>query len=301
MNNVIFYHMLCVNDAQYRFKRTYDKIKISGLLDVCDSITVILVGKYKHDYHQYLLNLIQDNKIKYLFSDIDTSEVATINLVFEQATKHMYTRKDYNILYLHSKGVTRPNLTSQMVGWADYMEYFLIEEYNKCFQILESYKSCGVLYREGIRMYGGNFWWAKSSLISTLKPLHTNSWRFNCEHWLLNNNVPGFSLCNKFDWAWGFYDKTCQRKEYTKVAEIVDEYSVPVTPNDQINIEYALFGSIDCKEVIINSIIDNKLYLRADITLVNNVFVEHVDRYLDIKINNEVLRISNEQYLIYGY
>jgi hypothetical protein len=293
--------MLCVNDAQYRFKRTYDKIKISGLLDVCDSITVILVGKYKHDYHQYLLNLIQDDKITYLFSDIDTSEVATINLVFEQATKHMYTRKDYNILYLHSKGVTRPHLTSQMVGWADYMEYFLIEEYNKCFQILESYKSCGVLYREGIRMYGGNFWWAKSSLISTLKPLHTNSWRFDCEHWLLNNNVPGFSLCNKFDWAWGFYNKICQRKEYTNIKEIIDEYSMPITLKDKVNIEYAFFGGIDCKEVIVNSIIDNKLYLRADITLVNNVFVEDVDRYLNIKINNEVLRLSNEQYLIYGY
>lgn len=298
--------MLCVNDAQYRFERTYNKIKISGLLNYCERIIVVLVGKYNFEYSEQLKKLILDNKITYILSNNDKSEVDTINIIYSFAIKFMYERIDYNILYLHSKGVTRPNLTKQMIGWMDYMEYFLIEEYERCLNILKDYRTCGVLYRNGCRIYGGNFWWAKSSYIITLKPLFVNINRFDCEHWLLNNNnhnkVKEFSLCDKFDWAWGFYNKICERKEYTSLPSIVNDYSIlSFLDNCKINIDYALFGGIDCKEIIKNSIIDNKIYLRADNSLVNYEYVPEHNRYLDIKINNDIIKIGNEQYLIYGY
>jgi len=300
--NLIFYHLLCVNDAQFRFERTYKKLKITGLLDVCYKIILVMVGKYRYEYSKQVANLIQDNKIVYIFSDIDTSEVVTINLIYETAIKQSFHREDCNILYLHSKGITRPHLTPQMIGWMDYMEYFLIEEFTRCLKVLEEYKSCGVLFRDGLRIYGGNFWWARSDYVRMMKPLSTTCWRFDCEHWLLNNDVPAFNLSNKFDWCWGFYEKVCKREEYTDLPPIVEDYSIlPFLNDSEVNINYARFGGIDCKDKIKNCIINNRIYLRSDITIVNNVHVDYKDRYLDIEINGKTMRLANEQYLIYGY
>ena len=300
--NIIFYHMLCVNDAHFRFERTYKKIKLSGLLNVCDKIILVLVGKYRNEYKELISDLIADSKINYVFSDIETSEVYTINLMYESAVKLMAKREDYNFLYLHSKGITRPHLTPEMIGWMDYMEYFLIEEYDRCLKILEKEYSCGVCYRDGLRIYGGNFWWAKTSLIRTLKPLPTTTWRFDCEHWLLYNNIPEFSLNNKFDWCWGFYNNVCKRENYSNKEPIVDDYTITPYLNDsKINIGYALFGGIDCKEKIKKCIVNNKLYLRSDITLIDNLPMDDKNRFLNIEINGEKKTLRNEEYLIYGY
>jgi hypothetical protein len=189
-----------------------------------------------------------------------------------------------------------------MIGWMDYMEYFLIEEHIRCLNILKEYNSCGVCYRDGLRIYGGNFWWARASYISTLKPLSKNGWRFDSEHWLLYNEVPEFSLNNKFDWCWGFYNKICKREDYTDSKKIVEDYSItPFLNYTNIDIKYAFFGDVDCKEKIKNCVINNKIYLRSDISLIDYLNIDNNKKFLNIEINGKNMKIKNENYLIYGY
>lgn len=295
--------MLCVNDALFRFERTYKKIKNSGLLDKCEKIVLVMVGKYRNEYYEKLSKLIFDNKIEYFFSDVDKSEVSTINLMYEYSINFSSNNEKYNFLYLHSKGVTLPHLFQRMIGWMDYMEYFLIEEYERCLEILCHYKSCGVCLRYGTRIYGGNFWWASSDLISTLKKLPIDIWRFDCEHWLLNNDYPAFSLDETLSWDWGFYNKTCKREDYTKKIPIVDDYFIETfIDSSEINVEYAIFSGIDCKDIINKCIINNKIYLRSDESIVDwDENIDNNNKYLEIKINNDCIRLCNGEYLIYGY
>lgn len=186
-NNNIFYHMFCINDALERFERTYKKIVVSGLINNIDCIYINCVGPKKllfsqsiQDKYRVRINLGQHHK--------DESE--TLNKLREFCIDNTYG----NVLYLHSKGSSKPKCEYRKL-WKECMEYFLVEEYEKCLNILCEFDSCGVelkastkirnrdiLNGEQIKIinidkkkiitswYAGNFWWAKNSYISKLDP-----------------------------------------------------------------------------------------------------------------------------------
>ena len=74
------------------------------------------------------------------------------------------------ILYIHTKGATKPTLERQQ--WREYMERELIDNYKFHLDILKKgFSSSGVLM--GIpywspKIYGGNFWWTTAGYIKTL-------------------------------------------------------------------------------------------------------------------------------------
>lgn len=188
MNIEVFYHMFCADGCIERFAITYKKIKEHGLLNVCNNIHVVMVGKQHAYYATQLMNL---EKIRPHFRDNDTGEMDSIDLIWE----HCQTAPESKVLYLHSKGATKQN-NPNVKAWVDYMEYFLIEKHLLCLDELKNNDVVGVEYLPApMKHFSGNFWWANSNYIkqrynfteSLNNSKEIKHPRWYCEFWLLDN------------------------------------------------------------------------------------------------------------------
>jgi hypothetical protein len=75
-----------------------------------------------------------------------------------------YVQPGDQLLYLHSKGVTRVNSTQfdykNIEEWRSYMEYFLLARWRDCIQLLQHWDAVGLNRRASPTLhYSGNFWW----------------------------------------------------------------------------------------------------------------------------------------------
>lgn len=161
----IFYHMYCVNDCFNRFKRTYDKINDSNLLNKIDKLFVILVGPEKEVIFNKIYNF---NKVSIILIENTSDEVDTLNLIWEKSKK-----ENFYCLHLHSKGVTHINSQSSCIecieSWIAYLEHFCIYRHESCIDKLKEGNTCGVELRSNPFIhYCGNFWWAKSDYIKNM-------------------------------------------------------------------------------------------------------------------------------------
>ena len=94
-------------------------------------------------------------------------------------------RPNAKIFYLHTKGASKPDRISE-ASWRQYMNYFIIEQWPKCLELLKTYDMCGVnwTYEENDvakkeflniwypnrreHMFAGNFWWTNAHFINRL-------------------------------------------------------------------------------------------------------------------------------------
>lgn len=174
----IFYHMYCVNDCNKRFVDTYTRIKNSGLLDKAESLSVVLVGPEKQAQEPLIKDL---PKVKTFIKPNNNTEADTLRMIWDYANT-----AEGKVLYLHSKGVTKPN-HKNIQDWKELMEYFLIDQHEKCIESLDSNDVCGVNYLPGRPHYSGNFWWATTKHIKKLRKLKTEMVdRLYCEYWLFD-------------------------------------------------------------------------------------------------------------------
>jgi hypothetical protein len=182
--------MLCINDAMRRFERTYKKIVLSGLINNIDHIYVNCVGDNKEEFASSC-SLFE--KVKSSCSNDSGSETDTLNIL----KNFCINNPDGNVLYLHSKGVTKTYDESYwkaqaVQSWIDCMEYFLIEKHEDCLKILLDYDNCGINYIEHstwaykkLRFihsshYSGNFWWSRNAYIAK-RPDCSNQNRWHAE------------------------------------------------------------------------------------------------------------------------
>ena len=182
--NGIYYHCFCINDYEDRVLRTFEKIKRSGLLDQIDRIKLVCVGKPSQQI-------------------MDLPKVETIlcrsNCIHEAITlNYMYHSNIYeNVLYLHSKGVTRLG-DKNINSWIDYMEYFCIERYQDRLRELQQYDATGVNIQYHYEfttslLYSGNFWWSKSSYLKTLPSIIGPSYN-DPEFWIINQTTKWYCV-----------------------------------------------------------------------------------------------------------
>lgn len=172
----IFYHLYCKNNGYDLFLKSFNKIKIYGLLNKINKFFVVLVGPDKNIIYEKLLNL--DFKFNLFIGEKNYGEMDTLDLVYELSLK-----EDFYLLYLHSKGSSQlernvnDSLLRNVQHWSDYLEYFCIKKHNECLEKLKSYDICGVEWRiEPHPHFAGNFWWANSSYIkNNLKKYSINS------------------------------------------------------------------------------------------------------------------------------
>jgi hypothetical protein len=174
----IFYHMYCINDCLKRFENTYTKIKNSSLLEKIENLNVILVGPEANKNKEHLKHY---HKVETFVKPVVGSEAETLCKLWE----HCQTN-DSNVLYLHSKGVTRPD-NKNVQNWSDLMEYFLIEKHEQCLESLNSHDVCGLNYHHNNPHFSGNFWWSTSDHIKKLKKIKPETTdRLYCEFWLFD-------------------------------------------------------------------------------------------------------------------
>ena len=179
------------------------KIKQSGLYDAANKIYLVFNG----DRKQLSFNLISD---KYVIidanPDISKCEFPTLDLISQHSKE-----EDFNVLYLHTKGVTKPGY-QQILDWTNLLSYFNIVKWQDRLKDLEDNDCSGINffgnpddinqdpstwgYGKAPLHYSGNFWWSKSSHIRKL-PNMSNwlpdsnylRWRVMAEMWLCQ--IPG--------------------------------------------------------------------------------------------------------------
>lgn len=210
--------MYCDNDYQERFRKTYNKICQSGLLDKVDQIFVNINNKKLQDISSILL----DKVIVSNYSTSSDSEQDTLNLLRRKCAE----LEDGNVLYLHCKGVTKPH-DKNVQSWIDYMEYFNIEQHSKCLDMLKIYDTVGVNLQEDLsrnvgKHYSGNFWWSRVKYINSHKDvdinnctcllMFPNSIRAYCEFWLLDN--PSVNPCTLHNSNINHYSQQYDKQNY---------------------------------------------------------------------------------------
>lgn len=191
IENHIFYHMFCVNDCIDIFTTAFDKIKQSGLYSKTKTIHLHVNGN-EEDISLNILQLPKDPKIQIIKHTTNIhGEGNTI-----VALTNFCLNNDCNVLYLHTKGVTRPDhLRKYTNAWKNYMEFFMIEKFDECICRLPFHHTVGVEYLKlPYKHYSGNFWWATSEYIkSKYKQCNEVSItnfadRYECEFWLLKDS-----------------------------------------------------------------------------------------------------------------
>jgi hypothetical protein len=201
MNRIhIYINIAVIGDVNFILKSLLGNINKSGLYDFCEKIYLIVNGDINlldiEVLDKYIV--VNDNK------DISKVEFPTLFKIWQDSQK-----EDFNILYLHTKGVTRNN--PNIEDWTNYLSYFNINRWKDRLLELESNDCSGVNlsgkiedlnyhpstwgYGKAPVHYSGNFWWSKSSYIKKLPNPYEwipsedyIKWRVMAEMWLCQLN-----------------------------------------------------------------------------------------------------------------
>lgn len=185
-------------------------LKSSGLYEASENIFAGCLGsrtelnelrKILLGYPKIIITYHSENHKEY--------EFATLKLMQQKA--HEETESFYGF-YFHVKGVSWPvkrNPRAFIGGtyWRNYMEHFNIRKWKDCVSKLdEGFDTCGVKLLApkespaNAQHYSGNFFWAKSEYIRTLKPIESlnHNDRFQAEFWQCSGSPNAATLCQDF-------------------------------------------------------------------------------------------------------
>jgi hypothetical protein len=182
----VFYHVYAFGDWVPLVTEQLYKVKNSGLYDECLAMFVSFIGDEKAIEKYY--ELISD------FKKIHTSKADNINNKEYDAIHSLwycvkdtfpyilngFGEIDVQFFYFHTKGIHSgrelPHIATRMNDWRLMMEYFLIENWKTCSELLndKDTDAVGCNYREqdlfGVWRghFSGNFWASKSSYLIKL-------------------------------------------------------------------------------------------------------------------------------------
>jgi hypothetical protein len=203
---IIFIHCCALENGLTILYEQINRIIKTGLYEHCEKIIVTILGYNELKF----INKYEDkDKIQFDYSNdnIDTYELITINKIYEY-----FKDKDenFNVLYLHTKGVRKAGNKEVIVSWRNMMEYNLIDKYKYCNyflneniaytignNIINSFKDekdeIVLLNKNHCYHYSGNFWWAQSVYIKKIEPLKIEDMkenrfrqRYQAENWILS-------------------------------------------------------------------------------------------------------------------
>ena len=181
----IYFHICCINNWKEIVSTLFFKIKNSGLYDLIKEIRCVILGDYDNSITEPKMNIIFQSP------DIHLREQVTINLLYNDCIN---CKEEFQILYLHSKGVKHLNSKFQknVYDWVEYLCYFNIYNFKLCLNELNTCDAIGVNLQLDIDNntplhYSGNFWWSKSSHIRNLTLIDNNYWN-SPEFWVTSIN-----------------------------------------------------------------------------------------------------------------
>jgi hypothetical protein len=164
-------------------------IKQSGLYHKVHEIRCNVLSETYDDFCVFNIDKI---KVIGVSSNLGLYETSTLKLLHE----HSFI-EDFNVLYLHTKGIRHNNTNINVTDWTKYLSYFNIYKHDVCISELSNYDAVGVNLEDTPNLhYSGNFWWSKSTYIKKLDlPVQTE---YNSpEFWLTKSKISNYlSLWN---------------------------------------------------------------------------------------------------------
>lgn len=188
-------------------RHALNRMMTSGLYNAADELYVIVSDIQLTN--ESAIQGIQNDYTKCIVERFTTDVGSEYNGIKKVEALGNSTEHDYNILYLHSKGIMNVYKTvasanepysikvNGVKSWIDSMHYYLIDQWEACISKLnEGYDTVGV--RNVHHWWWGNFWWASSAHIKKLNP-YLGGTRWDCEAWL-HNYHPNKDEIKFYEW-----------------------------------------------------------------------------------------------------
>lgn len=232
--NVVFWHICEMNNWKKVILDQYNTLVSSGLMDSIDKCYIVFLGSNINNISWFIE---KNAKLQLMDYSKNLHE-------YERLCLHSMLRwsrlNTANVLYIHAKGVSRPNTHEYKVNdnvwaWRKMMEYFLIEKYEICIDKLKDYDVVGCnlidmgndlkIAKENHKMhFSGNFWWSKTSyikklpyIVPSINDLAKNEAYLLCERWVLSP-YPNTKVCEIYRYPYSedkrFYYRMVRRSEY---------------------------------------------------------------------------------------
>ena len=193
---VIYAHLVDINEHHESINREIiQRIIDSGLMEHSH---LKLFCHYNRESFEWLRVLFADfDNVEFFYPNVSFSdyETQTINHILRDAIEF---DGDYLVLYLHSKGITRPDSIPSR-DWRRFLLHFNVDRWEDNVALVEKggYDTVGVnLLESPMLHYSGNFWWSKSSYIKRLRKLDRFINRHYAEMWICSGNP---YACEVFD------------------------------------------------------------------------------------------------------
>lgn len=164
-NIYVFYHIYCNENTEKIVHDQIIKILFSGLYNDVSEIKCFLVGE--EQFIQKIQALLNNSGKKFKVEEIGVNDKTYERFTLLKIKKFITTND--KILYIHSKGVTKPD-DENIYYWRTLMEYFLFAKYKECLELLNSVDVVGLPYKD-VHIgphFSGNFWWTNASYFLTL-------------------------------------------------------------------------------------------------------------------------------------
>ena len=228
-------------------------------------------------------------------TDPSTFEISTIRQMYSFAKLH----PDYKLLYLHTKGISRPKdcITRNPVrSWVDFMLYCTVDKCSTCLQLLDVYNTVGpnemsVLSPGNPPHYSGNYWWTTASYMITRLDISRLKDKFDPEFFIIGTRqycTDYFSVLELYN----LYESTYKQETYTPLVENRLQNQVLYCRLDHFDVNQflPLFTAFMMASVYPGHTI---IILDNDIVLQSKEVLCRVDEMLNIDKTNQSLKPYN--------
>lgn len=181
----------------------------SELFSKTDKVFIRVYYEKENDLECFKKRIKDYSKITLTSTNTNEFEFGTLKIL-----QDLSFTDDFYCYYFHSKGVSiSEKVKNYRIGrvpgsidisfsdikknvnlWRKYMEYFIIDKYQTCIDILDQgFDACGTQLMKWPRTdqyhFSGNFWWAKSEYIKKLQKIDTSvAERHQAEKWIGSAN-----------------------------------------------------------------------------------------------------------------
>lgn len=216
---IIFYHCLFQIDGRSLPAAEpiiREQIKILGDSGLISSCSRFIVGVNGGKESLAVAASVMPRNAYMAFHGLECRNENLTILEIEKFLKEV--EGEFNVLYFHSKGATRPSGEEQSRRWRNCMMRNLITNWRTCVSDLDSgFEAVGCHWMqppatpEGQAIFAGNFWWAKASYLRTLPSIMERARikesgiealesRYESEVWLCNG--PRLPIIKNYHHGW---------------------------------------------------------------------------------------------------
>lgn len=283
LKNICFIHSCTINNNTEILNYLIDKIINYNLIDNLDLIIINNIGNTIENVYNnnkiYIINYSDDNLL---------FEIPTINLIYTFS----YIYKNVNLLYLHTKGISYNNLYDNIKDWINMMLYYLVEEYNNCFELLKKYNIIGCNYKDEPKPhFSGNFWWSNTNYIKRLYKIKSYN-KHDAEWWICSNKM-NLKYCIHNSNI-NHYETIYSKDKYNKLIKFYSNIT-----NININPLLYIFEEIKLKHkdntlwIIINSFNEDNTFYISRYSEYDIYMINLTDNYSSkININNNFFTLN---------